>query len=79
MELRINKTFANDLRVWGNFSMTHARNKVLVKDDQALRPGYQKAAGHAVNQYTSYIDAGLFRVMTNCLALQLMMPMILKN
>ena len=61
LELRINKTFANDLRVWGNFSMTHARNKVLVKDDQALRPGYQKAAGHAVNQYTSYIDAGFIQ------------------
>ena len=41
--------------------MTHARNKVLVKDDQALRPGYQKAAGHAVNQYTSYIDAGFIQ------------------
>ena len=23
LELRINKTFANDLRLWGNFSMTH--------------------------------------------------------
>ena len=32
-----------------------------MKDDQALRPGYQKAAGHAVNQYTSYIDAGFIQ------------------
>ena len=61
LELRINKTFANDLRLWGNFSMTHARNKVLVKDDQALRPAYQKSAGHSVNQYTSYIDAGFIQ------------------
>lgn len=57
LELRVNKMFANGLRLWGNFNMTHARNKVLVKDDQALRPAYQKAAGHSVNQYYSYIDA----------------------
>ena len=58
LELRVNKTFGNDWRVWGNFSMTHAKNKVLVKDDQAMRPAYQKAAGFGVGQYTSYIDAG---------------------
>ena len=61
LELRVNKMFANGLRLWGNFNMTHARNKVLVKDDQALRPAYQKAAGHSVNQYYSYIDAGFIQ------------------
>ena len=61
LELRVNKTLANGLRLWGNFNMTHARNKVLVKDDQALRPAYQKAAGHSVNQYYSYIDAGFIQ------------------
>lgn len=61
LELRVNKMFANGLRLWGNFNMTHARNKVLVKDDQASRPAYQKAAGHSVNQYYSYIDAGFIQ------------------
>ncbi|WP_300811912.1 TonB-dependent receptor [uncultured Bacteroides sp.] len=61
LELRVNKILANGLRLWGNFNMTHARNKVLVKDDQALRPAYQKAAGHSVNQYYSYIDAGFIQ------------------
>ena len=56
--MRLNKVFANGLRLWGNFNMTHARNVVLVKDDQALRPDYQKAAGHGVGQYYSYIDDG---------------------
>ena len=58
LELRLNKVLANGLRLWGNFNMTHARNVVLVKDDQALRPAYQKAAGHGVGQYYSYIDDG---------------------
>lgn len=57
-ELRINKRFSNELRLWGNFSMTHSKNKILQKDDQALRPAYQKAAGYSIGQYTSYIDAG---------------------
>lgn len=58
LELRINKSFANQLRLWGNFSMTHAKNKVLEKDDLEMRPTYQWAAGYTIGQYTSHIDAG---------------------
>lgn len=58
LELRLSKTFINKLRLWGNFSMTHAKNKILQKDDQALRPAYQKAAGYSIGQYTSYVDGG---------------------
>ena len=58
LELRLNHMFANGLRLWGNFNMTHARNEVIVKDDQALRPAYQKAAGFGVGQYSSHIDKG---------------------
>ncbi len=46
------------MRLWGNFNMTHSKNKILEKDDQALRPAYQKAAGYSIGQYTSYVDAG---------------------
>lgn len=58
LELRINKRLSNDMRLWGNFNMTHSKNKILEKDDQALRPAYQKAAGYSIGQYTSYVDAG---------------------
>ncbi len=61
LELRLNKTFRNQLHLWGNFSMTHAKNEVLVKDDQPLRPNYQKAAGYTIGQYRSYIDAGFIQ------------------
>lgn len=61
LELRVNKTLANQLRLWGNFSMTHAKNEVLKKDDQALRPNYQKSAGYSIGQYTSYIDGGFIQ------------------
>lgn len=58
LELRVNKQFVNGLRLWGNFNMTHAENVILQKDDQALRPDYQKDAGYAIGQYRSHIDAG---------------------
>ncbi len=58
LELRVSKNINKNLRLWGNFNMTHAKNKILVKDDQALRPAYQKAAGYSIGQYHSYIDGG---------------------
>lgn len=57
-ELNINKRFANQLYLWGNFNMTHAKNKILVKDDPELLPAYQKDAGYSINQFRSYVDAG---------------------
>ncbi|MCQ2228276.1 MAG: TonB-dependent receptor [Bacteroidales bacterium] len=57
-ELRFNKQINDDLRTWANFSMTHAENVVKEKDDLPLAPNYQKAEGYAINQTTSFIDAG---------------------
>ena len=61
LELRVNKVFPNMLRLWGNFNMTHAENEILRKDDQALRPNYQKQAGYSIGQYTSHIDGGFIQ------------------
>lgn len=58
LEMRLNKTFRNGLRLWGNFSMTHAENKVLQYDDAQFLPDYQKTAGYAIGQDHSYIDNG---------------------
>lgn len=57
-EIRVNKMLPNMMRVWGNFSMTHAVNKIIKKDDQAMRPGYQKAAGYSIGQNTSHLSGG---------------------
>lgn len=58
LELKLNKKFANGIRLWGNINMTHAKNKVLLKDDAQLTPNYQKEAGYSMGQYHSYIDRG---------------------
>ncbi len=61
LELRVNKSFANGLRLWGNFNMTHSKNLILQKDDPQMRPTYQKDAGFSIGQYKSHIDAGFLQ------------------
>ena len=58
LELRVEKTIANKVRLWGNFNMTHNKDKVIKKDDLALAPNYQKAEGYAIGQATAYLDNG---------------------
>ena len=58
LELRLNYRFNNGIRAWLNTSMTHAVNEVKFRDDPALKPAYQKGAGHTLNQVYSYIDHG---------------------
>ncbi len=57
-ELRFNKSIAKDMRIWANFNMTHATNKVIAKDDPELYPAYQKSEGFPMGQYHSYVDMG---------------------
>lgn len=58
LEMRVNKTLRTGLRLWGNFNMTHAENKVLEYDDAYLLPNYQKVEGFAIGQDHSYLDSG---------------------
>ena len=58
LELRLNKTFGNGMHVWGNFSMTHAENKVLEYDDPELLESYRKTAGFTIGQDHIIYDAG---------------------
>lgn len=56
-ELRLSKTFGEH-HVYGNFSMTHAENKITRYTDPQLKPAYQKTAGYAINQDHSYLTTG---------------------
>ena len=57
-EVKLNKTFANGLRLWGNFNMTHAKNKVLIKDDPGMAPSNLRKAGYAINQNKAWLSNG---------------------
>ena len=56
--LNINKTLSNGVRLWANLNMTHAKNKVIDRDDPDLYPAYRKQAGYAINQYRSWVESG---------------------
>ena len=61
IEVRFNTVLANKMRIWANLSMTHAENKVKVKDDQPLLPEYRKAAGYPIGQTHAFIDKGMMQ------------------
>ena len=59
VELRVNKELkSKGMRFWGNFNFTHSENKIIEKDDQALRPNYQKQEGYVIGQEHSFISDG---------------------
>ncbi|WP_041620588.1 SusC/RagA family TonB-linked outer membrane protein [Paludibacter propionicigenes] len=60
IDLRLSKNLNRNLRLWGNFSMTHAVSKVIDQDDPALLADYLKKAGFPVNQVTSTISHGYY-------------------
>lgn len=61
IEVRFNKTFANKLHLWANMNMTHAENKVIIKDDAPLMPAYRRAAGYAIGQTHAHLDKGMMQ------------------
>ena len=61
LELRFNKVFANQMRVWANLAMTHAVNKIDVQDDAPLLPSYRKAAGYSIGQTHAFLDKGMMQ------------------
>lgn len=58
VEVRFSKNINRNMRVWANLSMTHAANKIIDRDDPALKPAYQKQAGYVIGQTYSYLDKG---------------------
>lgn len=59
-EIRLNQNFSNGLRLWGDFSMTHAENKILFVDEGQLLPDNLKDEGKMVNQTTSYLGSDFY-------------------
>lgn len=59
--LRSNYVFRSGLRLYGQFNMSHATNKVLFADDPQQKVAYRKQQGYAINQTTSFLDYGHIR------------------
>ncbi|HOT14720.1 MAG TPA: TonB-dependent receptor [Bacteroidales bacterium] len=59
-ELKFNKIFANELRVWANFSMAHSKDEVLEADDPILKDDYLKAAGKQIGQTRTHVNGTFY-------------------
>lgn len=59
--VRSNYVFPNKMRVYANFNITHATNKILFADDPVNKAPYRKKSGFAIGQTTSYLDQGFIR------------------
>lgn len=60
IEVRVNKTFDNKLRLWGNFNMSHSKDEILEADDPELKSDYQKDEGKQIKQTRSQISSGYY-------------------
>lgn len=58
--LGLNHTFNNGMRVWANFAMTHAEDKVIRRDDPQLLNDYQKDEGYMLGQARTHISSEFY-------------------
>ena len=59
-ELRFNKSISKNVRLWSNIALTHAKDKIIERDDPQLLDAYQKQAGFQIGQYRSQIRSGYY-------------------
>jgi TonB-linked SusC/RagA family outer membrane protein len=60
LELRVNKFLSGGIRLWGNFSMSHAKDRIIEADDPQLKDDYLKKAGKQIGQAYSYVSSGYY-------------------
>jgi TonB-linked SusC/RagA family outer membrane protein len=60
LDVKFNKSVSKNLRLWANFALTHAKDKIIDADDPQLLDAYQKQAGYQIGQYRSQINAGYY-------------------
>lgn len=60
VQLKSNKTFANQLRVWADVSMSHAKDEIIEADDPLLLDYYKKKEGKQIGQTYSHISRGYY-------------------
>ena len=58
LELHHSNTIGKDFRYNIGFSFSHAKNKIVNKDEPAVKTDYRKREGHAINQFFGLVCDG---------------------
>jgi len=59
-ELRFNKVFKNETRLWANASMAHSKDEIIAADDPLLKDDYLKKEGKQIGQTYSQLSNGYY-------------------
>lgn len=60
LQLKVNKSFENNIRVWADFSTSHSKDKVIEADDPLLKDDYLKSEGKQIDQTRSQLSSGYY-------------------
>jgi TonB-linked SusC/RagA family outer membrane protein len=60
IEVKYNKRIGRNMRLWGNVAITHAKDKIIFRDDPQLLDDYLKQAGFQIGQTRSHVRAGYY-------------------
>ncbi|WP_121357562.1 SusC/RagA family TonB-linked outer membrane protein [Flavisolibacter nicotianae] len=60
VELKFNKRFNKNWRLWSNMAATHAKDKILFADDPQLLDAYLKRQDYQIGQSRSTLRAGYY-------------------
>ncbi len=60
VEVKFNKNLNRDARLWGNVAITHAKDRIVFRDDPQLLDDYLKQAEFQIGQSRSHVRAGYF-------------------
>jgi TonB-linked SusC/RagA family outer membrane protein len=60
VELKFNKNLSPNFRLWSNLAFTHAKDRIIDRDDPQLLDAYLKQAGYQIGQYRSQLRAGYY-------------------
>lgn len=64
IELKFQKKI-NKLNLWASGNWTQAVNKIIYKEDPALKPSYQKKQGYSIGQNSTYVTDGIIQSWDN--------------
>ncbi|MGJ1321106.1 SusC/RagA family TonB-linked outer membrane protein [Sphingobacterium faecium] len=60
LELKVNKAFNQNWRVWADMNYTHAKDRVIEGDSPGLLPDYQKLDNKQISQTYSFVSGGYY-------------------
>lgn len=60
LEMKLNHRFANGLHLFGNFAITHTKNRIINRDDPELQADYLKQAGFQIGQTRTQVRTGFY-------------------